>query len=291
MKANPDVAKAGFDPLEHFLIHGLSQNYQGWYRKPEAPPLDPIPDAIPGGISEWFQGFRDTVRATIVDMEQQAIADPHNAPLHEGLGYYWFHESRWVMTFRIMAPFIEKSASVIEVGGQSIITHFLGEQGMRVAVTTNDLRTPMTDVTDASHDVALCLEVIEHIKDQDGSGPVDIFNGSGVRCLVSEMHRILKPGGIAVCTTPNGCAYSSIAKALKMEPPMFFRKHVREFTPDELREAFESAGFETDYLETPPQPWERPKDLDIGMVCRMVEYAGGSSRLREDDMVAIFRKR
>ncbi|WP_375463563.1 methyltransferase domain-containing protein [uncultured Methylobacterium sp.] len=298
LRANPDVAAAGFDPLSHFLLHGLAQNYGGWQREPIdacvphacVPHEGPAEPPAVGGLSPWIADFTQVVHDTVTGLEQALTADPQNEELRALLDYWWFHRRRWLMTFRIMSPFIAPDASLIEVGGASSLSSFLSDRGLRVAWTSNDLRNPMTDVTDASHDVALCLEVIEHIKDQDGSGPVDIFNGSGVRCLVSEMHRILKPGGIAVCTTPNGCAYSSIAKALKMEPPMFFRKHVREFTPDELREAFEAVGFETLYLETPPEPWGQRADLDIAAVAAMVRRAGGATRHREDDIVALFRK-
>lgn len=289
LRANPDVAAAKFDPLSHFLLHGLARDYRGWERDARAVP--PASAAGPvGGLAPWLPDFTTFLRDAVTGLEDALTADPGNAGLRGLLDYWWFHRKRWLTTFRIMSPFIDPGASVIEVGGASPLSTFLEGRGLRVAQTVHDLRRPMPEVADASHDAVFCLEVIEHIKDQDGSGPLDSFNGSGVACLVSEMHRVLKPGGLVVCTTPNACAYGVIARAVKMEPPMFFRKHVREFSPDELRSAFAAAGFATLLLETPPEPWGQRDDLDVAAVERMVRRAGGPTDLREEDIVALFRK-
>lgn len=295
LHANPDVAAAHFDPLSHFMLHGIAQNYGGWNRQPgdkqfQAPKPPPAVGQT-GGITALIETFRTHLRTSIKDLERRRLAEPDNRDVQSTLDYWWFHERRWNMTFKTIAPFVEQTSSILEVGGSSNITDFLAIQGIRTAVTNSDLRETIPYIVDESHDVVLCLEVIEHIKDQDGSLPIDIFNETGVHCLVSEMRRILKPGGVVVCTTPNGCSYSSIARSIRMEPPMFLRKHVREFTPDELRERFETVGFETVSLQTPPEPWGQRDDLNIEAVERMVIRAGGSTEMREDDIVAVFRRR
>lgn len=69
---------------------------------------------------------------------------------------------------------------------------------------------PLKDIPDAQFDCVLSFQVIEHIKDD--------------RCFLSEISRVLKPGGKAILTTPN------IIHSLTRNP-----WHVREYTADELQ--------------------------------------------------------
>ncbi len=70
---------------------------------------------------------------------------------------------------------------------------------------------PFNDIADNSFDTIVSFQVIEHIK-ADGD-------------FLSEIHRVLKPGGKAVLTTPN------IKKTLTRNP-----WHVREYTANQLTE-------------------------------------------------------
>jgi SAM-dependent methyltransferase len=65
------------------------------------------------------------------------------------------------------------------------------------------------ELADSSFDCVVCSEVIEHVTDVDG--------------LLSEIHRLLKPGGRAVITTPIRLT------ELPEEPT-----HVREWFPSEF---------------------------------------------------------
>lgn len=293
LRANPDVAASGLDPLTHFIERGLAAGYGGWQQYPRSvrPPASAEAAGAEGpGLRHLDDAFAAYLKAEIAAQRTIAKEQPENRAIDDVIDYYQFHESRWLMTFRAMSPLLTATSSVIEVGGGSVVSNFLALQGLRVTGTTNDLRYPMEGIADGTHDAVLCLEVIEHIKDQDGSVPVDTFNGTGVRCFVSEMFRILRPGGIAVCTTPNACSYSSIAQAILMEPPMFLRDHVREFTPRELRGLFEGAGFETRSIETPAEPWGARQDIDVDLARKVIAQGGGRTDLREDDILAIFRK-
>lgn len=239
-------------------------------------------------LSRWSDDFAEYVRRQVKEVESQAIADPWNQQIRDNLEYVWFHNRRWVMTFEKMAPFISLDAKILELGGRSQVLNFLSSRGVETAATSSDLRDELSDIGTNAFDVVLCLEVIEHIKDREGSQPVDVFNNSGVRSLVSEIFRVLKPGGIVVCTTPNACSYANIARIALMEPPMFFRQHVKEFAPSELKSEFEEAGFETALIETPPDPWGQKPDLDIQAAIEFVRRAGVNDSLREEDIVAIF---
>lgn len=68
---------------------------------------------------------------------------------------------------------------------------------------------PMTAFQDNSFDLVLSFQVIEHIEDD--------------RLLLKEIHRVLRPGGRAMLTTPNR------PKSLARNP-----WHVREYTAQEL---------------------------------------------------------
>ena len=87
--------------------------------------------------------------------------------------------------------------------------------------------------------------------------------------MLFECRRVLAGGGSLVLTTPNVASYTAVARALESSGnPQLYSKyanpkgefadteipHVREYTPQELTEALNSAGFEVETLftEIPP---------------------------------------
>lgn len=68
---------------------------------------------------------------------------------------------------------------------------------------------PPLPFPDSSFDAVVSFQVIEHIKDD--------------RMFLKEIHRVLRPGGVALITTPNR------PMSLSRNP-----WHVREYTPEEL---------------------------------------------------------
>ncbi|MGL1887279.1 MAG: class I SAM-dependent methyltransferase [Reichenbachiella sp.] len=68
---------------------------------------------------------------------------------------------------------------------------------------------PFTDIEDNSFDVVISFQVIEHIQED--------------KLFLEEIHRVLKPGGKAIITTPN------IKMTLSRNP-----WHIREYTSQEL---------------------------------------------------------
>jgi SAM-dependent methyltransferase len=94
---------------------------------------------------------------------------------------------------------------------------------------------------DAHFDVVLCAEVIEHLT----------FCPSW---MLYEIHRILRPGGTLVLTTPNAMRLfyryanaRNIFHGLHIADPFSgygpYGRHNREFTPGELRLLIEGTGF------------------------------------------------
>jgi ubiquinone/menaquinone biosynthesis C-methylase UbiE len=88
-------------------------------------------------------------------------------------------------------------------------------------------------IADNCIDIVLSNQVIEHIKDYNG--------------YLSEIARVLKPGGFLIISTPNfHCPRNTLLKLIghkpilrwaniKNLPPEEFRGHVQEFTEEELK--------------------------------------------------------
>jgi 2-polyprenyl-3-methyl-5-hydroxy-6-metoxy-1,4-benzoquinol methylase len=81
--------------------------------------------------------------------------------------------------------------------------------------------------SDASFDVAVCYETIEHVHYEE------------TLVALKELYRVLKPGGKLFISTPN--RYFTFALQLMgMKNPF----HFYEFRPRELRQVLENCGFE-----------------------------------------------
>jgi 2-polyprenyl-3-methyl-5-hydroxy-6-metoxy-1,4-benzoquinol methylase len=70
---------------------------------------------------------------------------------------------------------------------------------------------PLTHLADNAYDLVISFQVIEHIRDDHS--------------FLREIHRVLRPGGTALLTTPNR------SQSLTRNP-----WHVREYLPQELKE-------------------------------------------------------
>ncbi len=97
---------------------------------------------------------------------------------------------------------------------------------------------------DASFDVVLFCEIIEHLV----SDPVFVLE---------QIHRVLKPGGSLVLTTPNVGRWENVCRMAAGEniyDPYsrygIYGRHNREYTTKELQELLTSVGFKLDQLCT-----------------------------------------
>jgi glycosyltransferase involved in cell wall biosynthesis/SAM-dependent methyltransferase len=134
----------------------------------------------------------------------------------------------------------------------------------------------------------VCGELIEHLFED----PMH---------LMSEVNRILKPGGHFVVTTPNVAALRGISAILQGYHPGFFHayikpaesgevdaRHNREYTPRELYRLLETSGFEVALLETgefrdEPHP-------EFGWVNHLLKTYWLETELRGDGIYAVGRK-
>jgi len=141
---------------------------------------------------------------------------------------------------------------------------------------------------DESFSTVLCGELIEHLTED----PMH---------LMSEVNRILKPGGHLVLTTPNISSLRGIAAILVGYHPGVFSayirpgaegeveaRHNREYTPQELRQLVENSGFTITLLETGPfRQTPRPEE---GWVLTLLDRFELPKDLRGDDVYVVGRK-
>jgi SAM-dependent methyltransferase len=101
-----------------------------------------------------------------------------------------------------------------------------------------DLERDKLPIADKTIDLVLMFEVLEHFYED----PMFCF---------SEINRIIKPNGIFFGSTPNVASWRSLYAVLMAQSPLLYgkycghggRRHVHEFTPDELAILMKAAGF------------------------------------------------
>jgi SAM-dependent methyltransferase len=120
--------------------------------------------------------------------------------------------------------------------------------------------------------------------------------------MLIEMNRVLEDQGTLILTTPNVASFTAVARVLEQSAnPQLFSKyaypfgefaeteigHVREYTPPELREAVESAGYEVENLFSEVIPGYGTESW----VKDFLERNGFSSAFRGEQLYVIARKR
>ena len=108
-----------------------------------------------------------------------------------------------------------------------------------------------------SFDVVLYCEIIEHLMHDPSHS-------------LYEIHRLLKPGGHMVLSTPNPFRYTNYLKFLRAKniyPPFSgygpYARHNREFSIGELKLLLKQSNFEVEELLTAHDPaYDHPKRLD-----------------------------
>ncbi|HLG95761.1 MAG TPA: glycosyltransferase [Bryobacteraceae bacterium] len=168
------------------------------------------------------------------------------------------------------------------------ITSSEGEQ-FSCDVELFDAERDLFPYADAYFSTVLCCELIEHLTND----PMH---------MMSEINRILKPGGHLVLTTPNVSSMRSIAAILEGYHPGFFQayirprnegeepeaRHNREYTPREVARLLVDSGFEVTLLETGAFR-EEPKPEHEWVKHLLARYEL-SSELRGDGIYVVGRK-
>lgn len=229
--------------------------------------------------------------------------------------YIQTHQSRLARTLEITPPGGPEDR-ILEMGAYLQITPALhaklgygtvrgcyygpaGSVDQRVAVSSEGERFACDiDLFDAEKDAfpydgeyfstVLCCELIEHLFDD----PMH---------LMSEVNRILKPGGHLVLTTPNIAGLRGISAILQGYHPGFFHayirpsaegetaaRHNREYTPREVHKLLENSGFAVVRLET--GAFRKEPTAEYAWVIHLLERYNLDTGLRGEGIYAVGKK-
>lgn len=175
--------------------------------------------------------------------------------IYKGKGYDDVHAKRFERSLQQIKEHLKPGARILELGGGGHFTEQLRAEGYDVTISQGDLRYASLPV---GFDAALCMEVLEHIHDQESVIPTE-WRGTGATHMLRQAHISLKPGGLLFITTPNADSINVINKVVHRQGPMVYRPHVREYSVKELMKVVFDAGFALKSYET-WDPWHNSID-------------------------------
>lgn len=145
------------------------------------------------------------------------------------------------------------------------------------------------DLPADSFDLVTATELIEHISDPPNELHNEGFYRVGVKNVLKESFRVLKPGGALFLTTPNAASLIHLSAVLHEDPPWHFYFHVREYTMDEIRKELKEAGFiiektkDIQCLSTDP-------GVDLHTLFQLLLQYEFSAQGRGDELFVVGRK-
>jgi SAM-dependent methyltransferase len=175
--------------------------------------------------------------------------------------YLETHKLRFETTIKHLkeAGVLRDGINILELGTPNEFTEVLkGECKANITNTCSDLRyAPIMRWGDGENlaeefDLILCMELIEHIKDQNTNdiGQLACFNGSGIKGLVSECNKLLKQDGALFVSTPNVHCYAIMHNWCVKNEIYTYDLHPRELTEAYLKEVLgEYFDIKIDYFD------------------------------------------
>jgi glycosyltransferase involved in cell wall biosynthesis/SAM-dependent methyltransferase len=237
-------------------------------------------------------------------------------PQTDGWRYLEAHTSRLIKTLQ-MTPRGANDQRILEMGCYLQITPalrelrgygeirgcYLGAGGCKTKVVQNqDGKTfeCTIDLFDAEMDTfpypshhfhtVLCCELLEHLQ----CDPMQ---------MMREIHRVLKPDGVLILTTPNVASLRVVHRILGGHHPAYYNRfprpfrsgelapdpgHFREYSPTEIAQLLSDSGFVVLRIET--APYSETPFAEAGRVKDLLEHGKQSTLLRDDCIFAVGRK-
>jgi 2-polyprenyl-3-methyl-5-hydroxy-6-metoxy-1,4-benzoquinol methylase len=141
-----------------------------------------------------------------------------------------------------LAPELEVHVTNFDLDQPTLgeMTLSMGIDSVQVPTYRVDLETQALPVEDNIFDYVLCCEVIEHME-------LDPM------FMISEINRVLKPGGTLILTTPNITSSRAIWKILRGLEPYFYMqyrhspelyRHNYEYSPYAITQVLKAGGFD-----------------------------------------------
>lgn len=195
-----------------------------------------------------------------------------------------FDESRFACSIIWLRDVGLQRVRILELGAPSLASRVFKRffPDNELVNTDFDLRTRFP-YGDSQFDFVLNMEVIEHIFDLE---PLHRTTLSGVKHVLAECHRVLKPGGRMFLTTPNASSIWIIQRALLHQPPLLYDYHFREFTFAEVIGLVEAAGFRVERAST-EKVWHF---WNFAPIEEFMRKEGYSLENRGDDTFILARK-
>lgn len=192
----------------------------------------------------------------IEELDDYKNGDPYGIEDHTDSQ---FHHGRVRLTLELLAPFINESNSKIElldVGcGQGHITkrikeHYPGMNISAVDLSLNaicyakkqcpDIDFIVADIykppyVNAFFDIVVCNNMWEHVTDPAS--------------LSLNIHKLLKPDGLFILSTPSRYRTSNILKALTGKTTSINKYHITEYSVGQITEILSFAGFKIEKIK------------------------------------------
>jgi SAM-dependent methyltransferase len=121
--------------------------------------------------------------------------------------------------------------------------------------------------------------------------------------MMREIHRVLKPDGVLILTTPNVASLRVVHRILGGHHPAYYNRfprpfrsgelapdpgHFREYSPTEIAQLLSDSGFVVLRIET--APYSETPFAEAGRVKDLLEHGKQSTLLRDDCIFAVGRK-
>ena len=191
---------------------------------------------------------------------------------------------------------LNKNYKILEIGSKTLFADLIKRFNQKIQIDSthpNDLIYPFADKMEDKYDIILCMEVIEHIKDQESDELKDkvLFNESGINNLLSECNKLLKKDGKIFITTPNVNSYRSIVNLLYSGHPYNFKPHIRELSISDLKRLLKNNNLITENIKF-IDSWKdsMPNKNIIKIIDKALEKLKIKNIKREDNIFILAKK-